>query len=133
MAYIRPPFFVRRIFNPIAMRFGISGTKALAVRGRRTGEIRRVPVIPVDHGGARYLVSPRGETQWARNLRSAGEGELHGKRGVERFRAIEVPVTERPQVIAAYQAVAGRAVASFFAALPDAAHHPVFRLDAPPG
>ena len=130
IAYFRPPFFVRRIFNPIAMRFGISGTVALAVRGRRTGKIRRVPVIPVDHAGARYLVSPRGETQWARNLRTSGEGELHSRRGVERFRATEVPIAERPQVIAAYQAVAGRAVASFFARLPDVADHPVFRLDA---
>jgi deazaflavin-dependent oxidoreductase (nitroreductase family) len=133
MPYFRPPFLVRRVFNPIAMRFGISGTEALAVRGRRSGEIRRVPVIPVEHAGARYLVSPRGETQWARNLRSAGEGELRGKRGVERFRAIEVPVAERPPIIAAYQAVAGRAVASFFTALPDAADHPVFRLDARSG
>ena len=130
MAYFRPPFFVRRIFNPIAMRFGISGTRTLAVRGRRTGEIRRVPVIPVDHDGARYLVSPRGETQWARNLRAAGEGELRSRQGQERFRAIEVPVADRPQVIAAYQAVAGRAVASFFTTLPDPADHPVFRLDA---
>ena len=129
MAYVRPPFVVRRIFNPIAMRFGISGTRALAVPGRRTGEIRRVPVIPVDHDGARYLVSPRGGTQWARNLRAAGEGELHGKGGVERFRATEVPVADRPPVIAAYQAVAGRAVASLFKAMPDAADHPVFRLD----
>ena len=131
MPYVRPPFFVRRVFNPIAMRFGISGTQALAVRGRRSGEIRRVPVIPVDHDGARYLVSPRGETEWVRNLRKAGEGELHSKAGVARFRAVELPVAERPPVIAAYRAVAGRAVASFFTALPDAADHPVFRLDAP--
>ena len=133
MAYIRPPFFVRRVFNPIAMRFGISGTVALAVRGRSTGEIRRVPVIPVDHEGARYLVSPRGETQWARNLRVAGECELQAKGRVERFQVTEVPVPERPAVIAAYRAVAGRAVASFFTAMPDAADHPVFRLHAPEG
>jgi deazaflavin-dependent oxidoreductase (nitroreductase family) len=131
MPYFRPPFFVRRVFNPIAMRFGISGTQALSVRGRRSGEIRRVPVIPVDHGGARYLVSPRGETQWARNLRAAGEGELRRRGRAVRFQATEVPVSERPPVIAAYQAVAGRAVASFFTAMPDAADHPVFRLDAP--
>lgn len=130
MAYFRPPFFVRRVFNPIAMRFGISGTQALAVRGRRSGEIRRVPVIPVDHDGARYLVSPRGETQWARNLRAAGEAELRSKRRPpERVRATEVVVAERPPVIAAYRAVAGRAVASFFTTLPDPADHPVFRVE----
>ena len=129
MPYMRPPFFVRRIFNPIAMRLGISGTRALAVRGRRSGAVHRVPVIPVDHGGARYLVSPRGETDWARNLRAAGEGELQSRRGVLAFRATELPVAERPPVIAAYRAVAGRAVKSFFDAMPDPADHPVFRLD----
>jgi deazaflavin-dependent oxidoreductase (nitroreductase family) len=130
MPYLRPPFVVRRFFNPIAMRFGIAGTKALVVRGRRTGEIRRVPIIPVDHAGGRYLVSPRGETDWVRNLRAAGgEGELRSKAGVERFQARELPVGERAPVIAAYRAVAGRAVKSFFDALPEPADHPVFRLD----
>lgn len=129
MAYLRPPLFARRVFNPVAMRLGISGTQALSVRGRRSGQVRRVPVIPVDRDGVRYLVSPRGETQWARNLRAAGEGELRGRRGVERFRATELPAGERAPVIAAYRAVAGRAVASFFRALPDPADHPVFRLD----
>lgn len=129
MPYARPPLFVRRIFNPIAMRFGISGTRALAVRGRRTGVVHRVPVIPVNHEGARYLVSPRGETDWARNLRAAGEGELQFRNEVLRFRATELPAAERAPVIAAYRAVAGRAVKSFFEAMPDPADHPVFRLE----
>ena len=130
MPYARPPLFVRRIFNPIAMRFGISGTRALAVRGRRSGVVHRVPVIPVDHEGARYLVSPRGETDWARNLRAAGEGELQSRKEVVRFRSTELPAAERAPVIAAYRAVAGRAVKSFFEAMPDPADHPVFRLEA---
>lgn len=133
MAYMRPPLFTRRIFNPIAMRFGISGTRALAVRGRRSGEVHRVPVIPVDVNGVRYLVSPRGETQWARNLRVAGEGELQGRKGTQVFRATELPVAERPPVIAAYREVAGRAVRSFFEKMPDPADHPVFRLEDRPG
>jgi deazaflavin-dependent oxidoreductase (nitroreductase family) len=130
MPYARPPLFVRRVFNPIAMRFGISGTQALAVRGRRTGAVHRVPVIPVEHEGARYLVSPRGETDWARNLRAAGEGELRLRRREPlRFRASELPASERAPVIAAYRAVAGRAVKSFFEAMPDPADHPVFRIE----
>jgi deazaflavin-dependent oxidoreductase (nitroreductase family) len=127
--YMRPPLFTRKVFNPIAMKFGISGTKALAVRGRRTGVVHRVPVIPVEVEGVRYLVSPRGETDWARNLRAAGEGELRSKHGVEPFRATELPVAERPSVIAAYRRVAGRAVKSLFEKLPDPADHPVFRLE----
>ena len=130
MPYARPPLFVRRIFNPIAMRLEISGTRALAVRGRRSGVVHRVPVIPVEVDGVRYLVSPRGETDWVRNLRAAGEGELRGrKEGVCRFRATELPAAERAPVIAVYRKVAGRAVRSFFEAMPDPADHPVFRLD----
>jgi deazaflavin-dependent oxidoreductase (nitroreductase family) len=128
--YIRPPLFVRRVFNPIAIRFRIGGTRVLTVPGRRTGTPRRTAVIPVEHRGARYLVAPRGETEWVRNLRAArGVGELEGRAGAERFQAVELPAAQRPPVIAAYRTVAGRAVASFFSKLPDPADHPVFRLD----
>src|SRR4029079_15609010 len=62
LAYLKPPLFVRRIFNPIAMAAGIGGSKPLSVRRRRSGGTQRVLVVDVEHGGARYLVSPRGET-----------------------------------------------------------------------
>lgn len=129
MPYMRPPLFVRRVFNPLAMRFGIGGSERLTVAGRRTGREHSVPVIPVDHDGARYLVSPRGETDWVRNLRAAGSARLgpHGRE--RRVRAIEVPAAERPPIITSYRAVAGRAVKSFFDRLPDAADHPTFRVE----
>jgi hypothetical protein len=75
-------------------------------------------------------VSVRGEAHRVRNLRAAGgAGELRGKDGAERFRATELPVEERPPVIAAYRKVAGRGAAPYWKKLPDAAEHPVFRLD----
>jgi hypothetical protein len=129
MAYRRPPFFVRNVFNPIAMRFGIGGTKTLAVPGRRTGKVHRVPVIPLEHAGARYLVSPRGETHWVRNLRVVGDAELGGGRASERIYATEVPVAERPAILTAYQNLAGKAVTSHFKALPEPSDHPVFRIE----
>jgi hypothetical protein len=82
-------------------------------------------VIPVEHGGVRYLVSPRGEAEWVRNLRAAGG---RGQLDAAPFQASEVPVSERAPILAVYAAVAGRAVTSHFAALPDPADHPVFRL-----
>ena len=133
MPYMRPPLITRKFFNPIAMRLGLSGSQALAVRGRRTGMVHRVPVIPVEVDGASYIVSPRGETDWARNLRAAGEGWLELRRGGPRpFHAAEVPVAERAPVIEAYRAKAGRAVKSFFEKMPDAADHPVFRIEERP-
>ena len=129
MPYVRPPLFVRKVFNPLAMRFGIGGSQALTVTRRRSGLPQRVPVIPVEPEGARYLASPRGETDWVRNLRIAGRCTL-GPHGHERdYRATEVAVDERAPILAAYRAVAGRAVKSFFDAMPADADHPVFRLE----
>jgi deazaflavin-dependent oxidoreductase (nitroreductase family) len=129
MAYLKPPGFTRRLFNPLAMRFGIGGAETLSVAGRRTGEQRAVPVIPVDHEGVRYLVSARGETEWVRNLRAAGICDLRRKGKSESFRATEVPVEERPPIIAVYRRVAGKTVTAYFNTLPDAADHPVFRIE----
>lgn len=125
---MRPPLVVRRFVNPLAMRLAVAGTRALGVRGRRSGLMRWTPVIPVEHDGETYLVSPRGDTQWVRNLRAAGRGEL-GRWGSARpVRVIEVAPQDRGPVIEAYRRRAGRAVASFFEEPPDPAAHPVFRV-----
>jgi hypothetical protein len=129
MAYRKPNTFTRKVFNPLAMRFNISGTEALAVRRRKSGGTQRVPLIRIEVGGDDYLVSPRGESDWVKNLRAAGEAELEGKDAKRRVRVVEIPVEERPPILEAYQAKAGRAVASHFKALPDPADHPVFRVE----
>jgi deazaflavin-dependent oxidoreductase (nitroreductase family) len=129
MAYLKPPLFTRRLFNPLAMRFGMGGTKTLAVRKRKTGEIQRVPVIPAEYENARYIVSTRGESDWVRNLRRAGEAELRDGDRSESLQATEVPVEERPPILAAYRKKAGRTVESYFEKLPDPADHPVFRIE----
>ena len=82
----------------------------LTVPGRRTGRARPVPVVPVEVGGIRYLVSPYGESDWARNLRAAGKATLTRKGKVETFQASEVTVPGRAAIIAAYRKVCGRAV-----------------------
>ncbi len=94
MAYIKPPVLTRRLANPVAMRLGRRGVATLTVVGRRTGEPRKVPVIPVDVGGSRYLVAPYGESESVRNLRAAGKGELSRRGQVEVFQALEVPAGE---------------------------------------
>jgi hypothetical protein len=133
MAYLKPSAIDRRIINPLAMRFGFGGSRALTVPGRRTGRARRVPVIPIEHAGARYLVSPYGESDWVRNLRASGQGSLGGHGGGDHLRVTEIPVTERGPVIAAYRAVTGRGVRLAFETLPDPADHPVFRIEAAHG
>lgn len=86
-------------------RHGLSlwGSRVLAVRGRTTGEWRTVPVNLLTHEGERYLVAPRGHTQWVRNLRAAGgTGELRLGRRVETFTADELADDAKPPVLRAY-------------------------------
>lgn len=96
-----------RVFNgavAAVTRLGVSvyGSRILAVRGRTSGEWRTVPVNLLEHEGRRYLVAPRGETQWVRNLRATGTGELRVGRRRETFRAAELVDAEKPAVLRAY-------------------------------
>ncbi len=125
MAVIKPGGFQRNAVDPIVALF----TKKLAVRGRTTGEIETLPLNVLEHEGGTYLLAPRGETDWVKNLRAAGEGEIRRRNQVLfRFSAEEIPVEERPPIIAAYLAKWGKQVKKFFEQLPDPADHPVFRL-----
>jgi deazaflavin-dependent oxidoreductase (nitroreductase family) len=85
-------------------RTGISvyGSRVLYVRGRKSGEWRSTPVNPLTLDGQRYLISPRGQTQWVRNMRAAGGGELRVGRRVERFTATELPDDVKPRVLREY-------------------------------
>ena len=95
MAYLEPPAFTRHLVNPLVSRLQTGGVATLTVPGRRTGRARTVPVIPVEVGGIRYLVSPYGESQWVRNLRAAGKATLARKGKVETFQASEIAVPGR--------------------------------------
>jgi deazaflavin-dependent oxidoreductase (nitroreductase family) len=99
--YHRPDWFTAHVFNPLVKathRLGLSpaGSQTLAVRGRKSGEMRTNAVNPFEIEGRTYLLAPRGTTQWVRNLRAAGgEGELRKGRRVRRFRATEIPDSEK--------------------------------------
>jgi deazaflavin-dependent oxidoreductase (nitroreductase family) len=126
--YVRPGFAMSRLVNPIMVRLGL--TPVLVVRGRRTGALLEVPMgAPLEVDGGRYLVSGRGETHWARNLRAAGEATLRIRGRTERFRAVELKGEERVRIVEAYRAKLGRSVDRYFAEIPSPADHPVFRID----
>ncbi len=79
--YLQPGWFTRNVFNRVMAalaKVGLSvrGSRVLAVRGRTSGEWRTVPVNPLTIDGTTYLVAPRGVTEWVRNIRVAGGGEL---------------------------------------------------------
>ena len=122
-------------------RMGISvkGSRVLRVRGRRSGEWRSTPVNLLTIDGVDYLVAPRGHTQWVRNLRVSGAGELRLGRRTDAFRAIELADEAKPPVLRAYLAQWAWEVGRFFdgidATSPDAdllreaPGFPVFRID----
>jgi deazaflavin-dependent oxidoreductase (nitroreductase family) len=144
--YQRPGWFTKNVFNRIVAaltRVGVSvaGSRVLEVRGRKSGEPRRTPVNVLSLDGARYLVAPRGHTQWVRNLRARGEGRLLLGRRAEEFSASEIPDDEKLGVLREYLRRWKWEVGAFFGGVgPDssdeelrriAPDHPIFRISSP--
>jgi len=106
-ATYNPGWFTRTVFNPTVAwltraGFSVWGSRELRVRGRTSGEWRTTPVNLLGHDGERYLVAPRGHTQWVKNLRVAGEGELRVGHHTEAFRAEEVADDDKVEILRAY-------------------------------
>jgi deazaflavin-dependent oxidoreductase (nitroreductase family) len=78
------------------------GTRELAVVGRTSGQVRTTVVNLLDVDGQQYLVAPRGNTQWVRNVRAAGRAELRLGRRVEAVAPVELPDDEKPPIIREY-------------------------------
>jgi deazaflavin-dependent oxidoreductase (nitroreductase family) len=86
------------------MGISIAGTRALHVRGRKTGQLRGVVVNLLQVDGVDYVVSPRGDTQWARNVRAAGVVEMGPRWRSERIRISEVDDAAKPELLQRYLA-----------------------------
>jgi hypothetical protein len=81
---------------------GIAGTRALRVRGRKTGKLRGVVINLLTVDGRDYVVSPRGNTQWARNARSAGVVEMGPRWRSREVRIGEIGDDAKPQLLKRY-------------------------------
>jgi deazaflavin-dependent oxidoreductase (nitroreductase family) len=141
----RPGWFTKNVFNRIVAgltRMGISvlGSRVLEVQGRSSGQWRRTPVNLLTVDDDRYLVAPRGQTQWVRNLRAGGRGRLVLGRRSEPFTAVELDDRDKVPILRAYLKRWKAEVGVFFEGVgPDsseqelsriAPNHPVFRLSA---
>lgn len=146
--YRKPGWLTQNVFNravALATRAGISvlGSRVLEVRGRKTGLARRTPVNLLSLDGRQYLVSPRGETEWVRNVRADG-GKLDLLLGSKRqnYLGHEVPDADKVDVLRGYLRRWKAEVGVFFDGVgPDstddqiraiARKHPVFRLETAP-
>lgn len=101
------PGIAARTFNGMIRRLAeagvsVAGSTAVRVRGRTSGRMRTVVVNLLEIDGRRYLVSPRGNTQWARNARVAGEVEMGPTRSPRARRLVEVADDAKPDLLKPY-------------------------------
>jgi hypothetical protein len=144
MHYQRPDWFTKHVFNrfiAVATRLGVSvwGSRVLRVKGRKSGEWRSSPVNLLTIGNTQYLVAPRGQTHWVRNIRVTGEGELLLGNHVQRIKVAEIPDEQKVPILRDYLRRWKFEVGMFFGGVgaessdadlrriaPD---HPVFRVE----
>ncbi|MBV9410269.1 MAG: nitroreductase family deazaflavin-dependent oxidoreductase [Acidimicrobiia bacterium] len=141
--YKKPGWFTKHIFNNAVAaltHLGISvwGSRVLRVRGRTSGEWRTTPVNLLTFEGRQYLVAPRGETQWVKNIRKAGGGELKLGRKTQPIQVVELQDAEKPDLLRAYLKRWKAEVGVFFDGVSAtsseeevrriAPDHPVFRI-----
>jgi deazaflavin-dependent oxidoreductase (nitroreductase family) len=120
--YVQPGWFTKNVFNRAVRRLtrwgvSVAGSRELRVRGRTTGEWRATPVNLLTIGDNRYLVAPRGVTQWVRNIRVSPDAELRVGRRTEAFRAEELADDLKIPVLREYLRRWGWEVGAFFAGI----------------
>jgi deazaflavin-dependent oxidoreductase (nitroreductase family) len=138
----RQPTPMERAFNRffgflVGLGFGMKHNYLLQVRGRKSGKLYSSPIDLLEMDGKRFLVAPRGRTQWVRNAEAAGEVTLKKGSFRQSYRLVAIPDPEKPPLLKAYldsfkttvqryfPVPAGSDVQAFESI---AAHHPVFEL-----
>lgn len=145
--YFLKPSLAERIFNrifavAIGLGLGLGHNYVVEVRGRKSGRIFSAPIDLLEFEGRRYLVAPRGETNWVRNARAAGRVALRKGRRREEFAVREVGAAHRPELLKAYLDRFALTVQRYFPLprespasefIPIAERYPVFELSAAGG
>jgi hypothetical protein len=103
----RTPTTIERVFNRVfgtlvGMGLGFSYNHLLQVKGRKSGKIYSTPIDLLELNGKRFLVAPRGRTQWVRNAEVTGEITLKKGSVRQRFSLRSVPDDDKPAVLKAY-------------------------------
>jgi deazaflavin-dependent oxidoreductase (nitroreductase family) len=95
-------FFNRLFGTLVGWGFGLSHNYLLQVAGRKTGRVYSTPVNILDYRAKRYLVAPRGETQWVRNARAGGQIWLKKGRTRQQYRVRPLADAEKPELLKQY-------------------------------
>ena len=106
LSYLRPGALDRVLGRALVLLVWIGLIRGhfyvLEVRGRKTGRTISLPVDPLDFEGRRYPVCARGNANWVRNARAAGEVALVRAMRRRRYAARELSSSLRPPVLKAY-------------------------------
>jgi deazaflavin-dependent oxidoreductase (nitroreductase family) len=87
--------YFNHIARPLLAAGVLMGSDVLlTVRGRKSGLPRATPVTLSEYARRRGLISPFGETDWARNLRAAGRATISVGRRQEEVTAVELDAPE---------------------------------------
>jgi len=107
-------FFNRALGSLVLLGLAPSHMRMLEVRGRKSGKFYSTPVDLLELEGKKYLVAPRGHTQWVRNAEAAGQVTL--KRGGTRqaFRLRALSDAEKLPILKAYLDSFKKEVQRFF-------------------
>lgn len=109
----------------------------IEVRGRKSGQLRTAVVNVLNYNGDRYLVAPRGNTEWVRNVEAANGDATLLRKDREKVHLEEVPVDQRAPIIKAYLAENATSTKQYFGVEPDdpidkfeeiAPDHPAFKI-----
>jgi len=115
----RVPSPVERLFNRIfgffvGLGLGFPYNYLLQVRGRKSGKIYSTPINLLELRGKRFLVAPRGRTQWVRNAEAAGEVTLKTGSTRQKYRLRPLTPAEKPEILKAYLDTFRREVQRYF-------------------
>jgi deazaflavin-dependent oxidoreductase (nitroreductase family) len=137
------PSLPQRVANRMLRRMvargkGPSFMRLLTVTGRRTGQRRITPIVPVERDGQVWLISAFGDVAWARNVRANGRLERARGDARTRYEARELDAGEAVPVLRTYLSMpSARFVRRHFDVTPDssdeafaaeAPRHPTFAL-----
>jgi deazaflavin-dependent oxidoreductase (nitroreductase family) len=115
----REPTPGEKVFNRVfgflvGLGVGFSYNYLLQVRGRKSGKLYSTPIDLLEQNGKRYLVAPRGRTQWVRNAEAAGEIILKRGSTRQKYRLRPIPDSEKPAILKAYLDTFKREVQTYF-------------------
>jgi len=104
--FARPSLFERgfnRLFGAmVGLGLALPHNYLLQVRGRKSGRLYSAPIDLLMIDQRRFLVCPRGRSQWVRNAEAGGQVALKKAWSLRTFAIRALPDDEKPEILKQY-------------------------------